>query len=886
MESERLSLNEKRTLMERHGQDAWAALEAANFDKAEQEYQKAIELARHVSERGAEAVFLSFMAVAQQELGKHDVAKTNLENAVAIAREFGLTKVEAHGCRLLAEQEREAGHSDQAIQLFLRALEASYNSSDPLGMEISFGSLGQLYLERGWAEQAAEWFEHALGTRDETQFRAQWLGSLGQAMAELAQYDSAIGYYRRAFDEASKKPDSRTQAVCLGSEGNAHFELGDMDGAIKCYERALKLSEESEDNRRCASWLGNIGNTWLKLGNVAKAVDYCGRAVETAKSSGDAQAQASHLDSLGDCQMAQGELNLAMDKYNEALALSNTINDRLGQRIYLSNLGRLYQQMGQLQPAFELLDQAIDLFDEQRSAIKADDLKTSFANRGQELYRDMVKICLSMGKRVEALEFVGRAKSRALLDLLSNSPIDISQLEQTSDESLKKLIAKEGDLRNQIAQFERLFWQGPPASETGHRGSTVAPEDSQKIYSEWREAINQLRRRHPNYASLVSAGTLNFSEIESLWNKEKSGGGHLLDRQTAIVEFYWTDQYIMAASVHFAGGEPVVHSIFDDETREALEVDLYSFLEMSATEGWEVPLSLCKRLYKALMQPVVSGLPDSIKRLLVVPHGSLHHLPFAALHDETGFLCEKYSISYLPTTSLIPVLAKPDQEADETMAPGYLVSAISDYSATRKEGMVFSSRLRSAAGLEDLSYTMEEAANIYDLSAQKSSTAKLLTNEEVKHELPELFSKYSIVHFAGHAVFNQEEPLASGLVLSDGSILSAASILQGNVLRTNCGKLLVLSACQTGVSMVTKGGEILGLARALMYAGMPNLVLSLWEVADRSTADLMQEFHKELIGMSGSALRISDALRAAQAKAARSGQPVHAWAPFIHLGIE
>jgi CHAT domain-containing protein len=310
---------------------------------------------------------------------------------------------------------------------------------------------------------------------------------------------------------------------------------------------------------------------------------------------------------------------------------------------------------------------------------------------------------------------------------------------------------------------------------------------------------------------------------------------------------------------------------------------------MSATEGWEVPLSLCKRLYAALMRPVLSVLPADIKRLLIVPHGSLYHLPFAALHDGNGFTCEKYAISYLPTTSLIPVLAKPDQgETEPGAAPGYLVSAISDYSATRKEGLIFSSRLRSAAGLEDLTYTMEEANNIFDLGSQKSSKAKLLTNEEVKSSLPELFSKYPVVHFAGHAVFNPEEPLASGLVLSDGSILSAAAILQGNILRTNCGRLLVLSACQTGVNMVTAGGEILGLARALMYAGMPNLVLSLWEVADRSTADLMQEFHKQMIEMSGNknGMHISDALRAAQAGAARSGQPVHAWAPFVHLGID
>ena len=124
------------------------------------------------------------------------------------------------------------------------------------------------------------------------------------------------------------------------------------------------------------------------------------------------------------------------------LIISKLFEDRLGERIYLANLGRVFRRQGQLQPAFDCLGKAVSIFDEQRATICADDLKTSFANRGQDLFRDVVDVCMSMGKRVEALEFVGRAKSRALLDLLNNSPIDISTLADDGDESLKKLINK------------------------------------------------------------------------------------------------------------------------------------------------------------------------------------------------------------------------------------------------------------------------------------------------------------------------------------------------------------------------------------------------------------------------------------------------------------
>ncbi len=904
-----VNLEKQRAAMEAQGDKGWHEFQKGDYKAAIGYYERAVELAREVSDHGALAVFSSYQGISLAGIGEKEKAVTAFQTAIETAREFGLSKVEAHASLLLAEQFRDDGLADEAIAYFLRALDAAYTCEDRNGMEIAFGNLGRLYLEKGWAEQSIEWFRHAIEVRDDTPNKAAWLGSLGLAYTELGLYDDANDYFTRAFNEAGLTEDRKTQAICRGSQGNAMFEAKRYEEAATCYEEALTLSQKADDQRRVGIWLGNIGNAWLKRGDLTKAVEHCQRAVDLAKKLADPQSQAAHMDSLGDCYFAQGNLNLALERYQEALGISREIEDRQGQRIYLSNLGKTYQQMGQLQPAFDFFSSAIELFDEQRSAIKADDLKTSFQNRGQDMYRDMVKVCLAMGKRVEALEYVGRAKSRALLDLLSNSPIDVSQLDKSGDESLQKLIQHESELRNQIAHFERLFWQGSSAGDSGTRGAAIPAEDSQRIYAEWRDVVNQLRRRHPNYASLVCASTLTFSEISDLWNQKRTAGGepitggkaksksadagsansYLLSRDTAIVEFYWTDQYLLSASLWHGAKQPALNLITDAEKLTVLEEDLANFLEMSATEGWEVPVSLCKRLYAGLFGSVLSEMPESVKHLLLVPHGSLFHLPFSALHDGTGYVCQKYATSYLPTTSLIPVLAKEKEEAQpaanqskDDSAP-YLVSAISDYSITRREGVVFSSRLRSAAGLDDLSYTLEEAQTIFDLGKLTSTRSKMLTNQEVKESLPELFSKYPVVHFAGHAVFNPDEPLASGLVLADGSILTAAAILQGNLLRTHCGKLLVLSACQTGVNKVTAGGEILGLARALMYAGMPNLVLSLWEVADRSTATLMKDFHA---AWQGGKISIYEALRQAQINALQNGHPIHAWAPFIHMGID
>ncbi|MBK7837124.1 MAG: CHAT domain-containing protein [Candidatus Obscuribacter sp.] len=889
---------ERLKLIEELGASAFEHLRSNQPDSARQALLEAIDLSGQESSASrVEIVLRTYLAQAERMLGHTDAAVACFENVIERAQAAEFVDVEVLARVFLAELLKERGDYTRAHHHFELAYNCASYLKDAPAMELAAGNLGSVAFSLGHLEQACGWFKTAVDvqTVETGSTLAIWLGSLGLTMSELGQFDKAREYYQRAYDLAGQNSDPLTMSICRGSIGNICFEQKQYKEAQICYDQAQDLAKQAGDARRHGIWVGNIGISLSRQGDQDTAQQKLKEALAIAESVGDKQSMAAHLDSLGDCLKEIGDHRASDSYYRQAIELAQETLDRLGERIYLSNLARLKRDSGELSPAFEYFARAVEIFDEQRGFIKADDLKTSFADRGQELYRDIIATCLNMGKRVEALEYVGRAKSRALLDLLSNSPIDISDIATEGgaavDSSVRQLIAREADLRAQIAQLERLYWQGDdPAgpSTSQYRGAQMSQEDTRKLYGEWRDVLNQLKRQHPNYASLVSSSTLKYSEIQALWTDK------MLHDDTAVVEFFLTADYLMvAAAVSGGAGEPITHILMEPTELENLKSDIFTFLEMSSTEGWEVPLSLCKRLYKRLLEPVVSKLPSSISRLVLVPHGMLYHLPFSALHDGTGYLCQKYSVSYVPTVSLIPLLASAKRVQSEAgpqanlSSGSYLVSAISDYSKTREGGMVFSSRLRSSAGLEDLAYTMEEARSIAHLGGDGTQSATLITNEEVKKSLPAMFGQYEVVHFAGHAVFNHDEPLASGLVLSDGSILSAASILEGNTLRTVKGKLLVLSACQTGVNVVTEGGEILGLARALMYAGMPNLVLSLWEVADRSTASLMQDFHHALLnGWQAGKGTVADALRQAQLKAIADKQPIHAWAPFIHFGID
>ncbi len=867
-----LDMNEK---MSEASDRGWTALGNSDFVSAGRHYFDALESARQLNDRSAEAVFSSYWGLALKGQGLVEEARIALDRALLLAEEENNLAVIGHVCYLLAELYCDELDESSAISLLWRSLDSALESGDGGTSEVALGKLGEIYRNRGWLEQSSECFRQAaeLGTNKKN--RIAWLGNLGQTLLEMGDLKAALPRFKEALELSVEEGDDKSQSRCMASEALVYFEDGNLEKALSCMQEALLLARLSDDRHSESCLLGNLGNVYLKMKLPAKASPYCKEALQIARETGDKRSEAAHTDSLGDCHMLSGEYVEAFACYEKALEEAVSISDRLGERVYRANQGKVLRYLGKPEEALIQLAAAANLFEEQRARIiQSDSLKTSFASAGQQIYKDIISLCIENGKRVEAVEYIGRAKSRAILDLLANSPIDISELENADDASITRLVEKEFELRSQIAALERLF--GHAEADSGHRGAAPTMEDVPRLYRQWHDVVDQLRRRHPSYASMVSVDPLDFKDITGLWQGEKQ----LLGDNAAIVEFFWSDGLFLTAAMWSELSQPLVNLLSEDE-QSALESDLFDFLEMSATEGWEVPVSLCKRLYDKLMAEIVQQLPPSINKIILVPHASLHKLPFAALHDGEQYIIEKYALSMLPSVSLIRHLGSP--RANSTDEATYLVSAISDYSATRDEGVSFSSRLRSSAGLEDLSYTLEEGKTVFGLASKMVQDAHYLSNDEVKDALLGKFKEYSVIHFAGHAVFNPEEPMASGLVLGDGSVLTAARILQDSSFRTDKGKLLVLSACQTGVNAITSGGEIVGLARALFYAGMPNLISSLWEVADRSTAQLMEDFHGFWqAGKTG----IAEALREAQTKALKEGQPVHAWAPFIHFGID
>jgi len=144
---------------------------------------------------------------------------------------------------------------------------------------------------------------------------------------------------------------------------------------------------------------------------------------------------------------------------------------------------------------------------------------------------------------------------------------------------------------------------------------------------------------------------------------------------------------------------------------------------------------------------------------------------------------------------------------------------------------------------------------------------------------------YSIVHLATHGIVDEENPELSRIFLQNDSEAEDGNLYSGEIYNLHLNaNLVTLSACQTGLGKISKGEGVIGLSRALVYAGAKNIIVSFWSVADESTAELMTDFYKSLL--QNTTPTFTTGLRDAKLELIEKGKYAapYFWAPFILIG--
>ncbi|HEX5886755.1 MAG TPA: CHAT domain-containing protein, partial [Pyrinomonadaceae bacterium] len=327
-------------------------------------------------------------------------------------------------------------------------------------------------------------------------------------------------------------------------------------------------------------------------------------------------------------------------------------------------------------------------------------------------------------------------------------------------------------------------------------------------------------------------------------------------------------------------------------------------------------------LYKVVLEPAAGMIGE--KRLLIVADGALNYIPFEVLlksadsgdFSSLGYLVKSNEIVYAPSASVVAairqqrakstnsamlIIADPVFNSNDTRARKTTATPASD---AELRGLGIQGALADVAGskapakpdaameglpLARLNGTRTEAEQISKLAKTTGGQADVWLDLDASEENlgTRDVTKYRIIHVATHGLLNAERPQFTGVVLSlVGNKTHDGFVRTDEVFNLRLGSpLVMLSACETGLGKEKRGEGVLGLTRAFMYAGAPTVGVSLWSVADKSTADLMTDFYRRLLS-TGDSTTSSGALRSAQL-AMITGKKYSApfyWAPFVLIG--
>ncbi|WIG95934.1 CHAT domain-containing protein [Myxococcus sp. SDU36] len=323
-----------------------------------------------------------------------------------------------------------------------------------------------------------------------------------------------------------------------------------------------------------------------------------------------------------------------------------------------------------------------------------------------------------------------------------------------------------------------------------------------------------------------------------------------------------------------------VHRI-PERTRLAAAATLFSGLVERRDDS---ELGAAVALHAQLLGPALAGLPPTVRRLLLVPDGPLHDLPFAALRERRDGppLVARYELALVPSASLWRHWhgESPFRPVGEALV---LADPELGQGASRPAARARTGIFDEAARLGALPEARREGLGVAKELRDTHVVPRLLVGSDASERALKRadLSRVRVLHLAAHAVVDAEAPERSALVLTPGAeeedgILQPREITQ---LRLD-GALVVLSACRSASGAVLPGEGVLSLARAFFEAGSSAVVASLWPLRDDEAADLVEHFYRHL----ATGLSVSAALRAAQLEAIDEGLPPAAWAGLVVLG--
>jgi CHAT domain-containing protein/predicted negative regulator of RcsB-dependent stress response len=817
------------------------------------------------------------------------------------------------------------GENSKMLEMYDKALPLFEKAGSDIGLGHIYRSKGDVYSRTGEISKAQDMYDKALplfekvgsdiGLGHVYKSKGDIYFLAGDILKALMMYDKVLPIFEKA-------KDPRGQGNVYKNKGVIYFRTGETSKAQKMYDKALHFFEKAEDLIGMGSVYRRKGDIYLRTGGNSKALKMYNKALPLFEKSGDSIGRGNVYFRKGNICFSTGDNSSAIQMYDKALLFFKKLRDPISQGTVYLRKGDIYLEIDEMARALEMYEEALSLF-EKAAAIESEsdalygkakvlvklgkkdnarelfekaiaklekvrdqtvslDMKRTFMEKVYEQYEDTVLFMLENKYYDKSFKYAESMRARVFLDRMAEGFVKLDkgltpELEEERDDLTAKLSILSKDIHKTAGKND---------------GKTLRElkEQYQKTGNQFEELLVKIRLNNPLYASVRYPEPISIRTLQ----KEILKKGELLLRYFSSPD----KLYVFLVSKDDFRVVPL------DVKEMDINGDVNRCLSALKESNSRDMRRYGKKLYQTLFKPLKIKLKDN-SDVIIIPDGELARIPFECfILDDSFYLVEKYRVKYVQSASVLSVLRKQHtwkRPAKSFIGFGDPVYNYENFNQGKPQQGTITRPLNEKDEIRDISRNryaraggimnrlqasgqeMNAIAGLFEKASRKSVVHLREQATEENAKAPEI-KDFDFIHFACHGLLNDDfQSLVLSQLPSDKSKEDGYFTLNEIM---NChynAKLVVLSACQTGSGKMYKGEGVTGLTRAVMYAGTPAVVASLWDVDDRATKELMVRFYRNMLENN---MDKTEALRQAKLeliKTKKYHSPLF-WSAFIMYG--
>jgi CHAT domain-containing protein/tetratricopeptide (TPR) repeat protein len=844
-----------------------------DYPKAVQYHEKSLEISQRNNSKSDVATSLNNIANNYISLGNYPKALDLYQQSKSISESIGDRLQLSRTINNIGHLDTQQGDYRKGLEEYQTSLKIALDTGDREQQATLYNNIGTNHQYLSEYNAAKDAYEKSLALHQATGSKsgiATTTNNIGVLLSTIGNYPTAESTLQTALQQAQTLGTPQLIAMTYGNLARIYGDQGKYATSLEFFTKELDIHRKTGDRANEAGSLLQFGSIYRLLGRPAKAQDYCKNALASAQSIGAKSLEGSAIGCLAGIALEQSRYGESATLAQQALSLSRSIGSRRSEIQTLKTLGRIYSALNKQADAETTFTQALSLIRSLNLTPEETDMLTALG-AAQSAQGKRAEAQASLTQAIKIAEAIGDRPTSGKAKTSLGEVLLQSQKYAEAETILTAAVTQWESTRpgltdsDKVSLFEiqsktyRLLQQALVGQTKSDTALEISERGRARAFVELLASKGQTTQ--PNQ---IPNQIPNLSEIRSI---AKAQNATIIQYSTISA----TELYIWVikpdGTIKFATSkllQPIAQLVL--ESREVMGVRGRASIAIEGDNSGDdrAIRATLRQLHQTLIEPIQADLPSNPEsRIIFIPQDALFLVPFNALtNDQNNPLIVQHTLTTAPSIQALALtqrLKKPDRSPIPLIVGNPQMPSYQGIS------------LESLPGAETEAKQIAQLFNTQPLIGPQASKATVLNRMKTA----------TLIHLATHGILDTlrgDIPGAIALTPSPGNdgFLTAGELVDLKL----TADLVVLSACSTGRGDIT-GDGVIGLSRSLFIAGVPSVVVSLWNVRDESTALLMTEFYKNL---NARKLSKAQALRQAMLTTRKTYPKPADWAAFNLVG--